>query len=157
MQLKQSTTCDSRVSESRMWLACFHHTLLSHVVLCFSCMLPCCSAVGNSPLILDESPFRQIRQYLEPQFVVQTFDEFSEMDIRPKLGVSCRRLMLLHFSSVFRMLYFVLVACHPGSEQHRFRAKWIITSHYLQSTREYSNLGYEMCYITQIWVLTCTL
>jgi hypothetical protein len=26
------------------------------------------------------------------QFVVQTFDEFSEMEIRPKIGVSCRRL-----------------------------------------------------------------
>jgi hypothetical protein len=51
------------------------------------------SAVGNSPLILDESPFRRIRQYLEPHFVVQTFDEFSEMEIRPKLGVSCRRLV----------------------------------------------------------------
>jgi hypothetical protein len=50
-------------------------------------------AVGNSPLILDESPFWRIRQYLEPQFVVQTFDEFSKMEIRPNLGVSCRRLL----------------------------------------------------------------
>ncbi len=50
------------------------------------------TAVGNSPLILDESPFRRIRQYLEPHFVVQTFDKFSEMEIRPKLGVSCLRL-----------------------------------------------------------------
>jgi hypothetical protein len=50
------------------------------------------TAVGNSPLILDESPFWRFRQYLEPQFVVQTFDEISKMEIRPKLGVSCRRL-----------------------------------------------------------------
>ncbi len=49
-------------------------------------------AVGNSPLFLDESPFRRIRQFLEPPSVVQTFDEFSEMEIRPKIGVSCRRL-----------------------------------------------------------------
>ncbi len=30
---------------------------------------------------------------LEPHFVVQTFEEFSEMEIRPNLGASCRRLV----------------------------------------------------------------
>jgi len=55
-------------------------------------MMPVTLVVGNSPLNLDESPFRRIRQYLEQHFVVQTFDEFSEMEIRPNLGVSCRRL-----------------------------------------------------------------
>jgi hypothetical protein len=29
---------------------------------------------------------------LEPHFVVLNLDEFSEMEIRPNLGVSCRRL-----------------------------------------------------------------
>jgi hypothetical protein len=53
----------------------------------------CITGVGNSPLFLDESPFRQIRRYLEPHFVVQTFDEFAEMEIRPKIGVSCRSLL----------------------------------------------------------------
>jgi hypothetical protein len=51
------------------------------------------TVVGNSSPILDESPFRKIRRYLEPHLVVQTFDEFSEMEIRPKLGMSCRRLV----------------------------------------------------------------
>jgi hypothetical protein len=56
------------------------------------------SAVGNSPLFWDESPFRRIRQMFEPHFVVLKIDEFSEMEIRPKIGVSCRRLVVLRFS-----------------------------------------------------------
>ena len=36
--------------------------------------------------------FRQIRQMFEPRNVVLNIDEFSEMEIRPKIGVSCLRL-----------------------------------------------------------------
>jgi hypothetical protein len=53
----------------------------------------CVAAVGNSPLFLDESPFRTIRQIFQPGFVIGTFDELFEMEIRPKIGVSCRRLV----------------------------------------------------------------
>jgi len=51
------------------------------------------SGVGNSSLFLDESPFRQIRQMFEPRNVVLNIDEFAEMEIRPKIGMSCRRLI----------------------------------------------------------------
>jgi hypothetical protein len=37
--------------------------------------------------------FRRIRQMFEPRIVVLSIDEFSEMEIRPTLGVSCRRLI----------------------------------------------------------------
>ncbi len=61
------------------------------------------AAVGNSPLILDESPFRRIRQMVKPRNVVLNIVEFSEMEIRPKLGVSCRRLgwMRLYLCKIF--------------------------------------------------------
>jgi hypothetical protein len=53
----------------------------------------------------------------EPRNVVLNLDEFSEMEIRPNLGASCRRRMLLHFFKRFsRMLSYVLVACHPASD-----------------------------------------
>ncbi len=42
-------------------------------------------AVGNSPLNLDESPFRRIRQMFEPRNVVLNLEEFSEMEISSKI------------------------------------------------------------------------
>jgi hypothetical protein len=42
---------------------------------------------GASCLRLDESLFNRICQDLEPQYVAEIFDEFSEMQIRPNLGL----------------------------------------------------------------------
>ncbi len=70
MQLKRNTTCEKR------WKKMQQHLFRT--------------AVGNSPLFLDESPFRPIRPIFEPRNVVLNIDEFSEMEIRPKIGVSCR-------------------------------------------------------------------
>ena len=50
------------------------------------------SAVGNSPNFLNESPFHTFAPKFQPEFVVDSFDELSEMEIRSEKGVSCRRL-----------------------------------------------------------------
>ncbi len=69
MQLKHSATCDTRVRESDALV------FFSDGCVCFFVKYlqdGFTTAVGNSPLFLEESPFRQIRRYLEPHFVVQT-------------------------------------------------------------------------------------
>jgi hypothetical protein len=40
----------------------------------------------------NESPFQTFAPKFQPEFVVDGFDELSEMEIRSKNGVSCRRL-----------------------------------------------------------------
>jgi hypothetical protein len=49
-------------------------------------------AVGNSLPFWTESPFQTFTPKFQPEFVVVSFDELSEMEIRSKKGVSCRRL-----------------------------------------------------------------
>ncbi len=51
-------------------------------------------AVGNSPPFLNESPFRTFIRKFQPEFMVVSFDESTEMEIRSKKGASCRRLVL---------------------------------------------------------------
>ena len=49
--------------------------------------------VGNSPPFWNESPFRTFTPKFQPEFVVVSFDELVEMEIRSKKGTSCRRLV----------------------------------------------------------------
>ena len=46
---------------------------------------------------MDESPFQRICQYLEPRFVVNAFDKFSEMEIRPQCWTSGIRLFQIQY------------------------------------------------------------
>ncbi len=62
------------------------------------------SAVGNSPPYWNESPFQTFVPKFQPEFVVDSFDEFSEMEIRSKKGASCRRLDALVFWDVLVFL-----------------------------------------------------
>jgi hypothetical protein len=49
-------------------------------------------AVGNSPPFWNESSFGTFSPKFKPEFVVDSFDELAEMEIRSKKGASCRRL-----------------------------------------------------------------
>jgi hypothetical protein len=62
--------------------------------------------------------------------VVLNIDELCEMEIRPNLGASCRRL------------------CQMGLHQHTHKMTWrCVGPGDLQRTREYSNLGYVAHFI----------
>jgi hypothetical protein len=62
------------------------------------------SAVGNSPLFWNTSPFQTFTPQFQPGFVVDSFDELSEMEIRSKKGVSCRQLIAMLSSFVQKMI-----------------------------------------------------
>jgi hypothetical protein len=51
------------------------------------------TAVDNSPPFWNESPFQTFTPKFQPEFLIDSFDELSEMEIRSKRGASCRRLV----------------------------------------------------------------
>ena len=54
--------------------------------------------------ILDKPAFSRIPQKFQPEFVVDSFDELSEMEIRSQKGASCRPLTHIassHVATIF--------------------------------------------------------